>query len=151
MHDPTLPWEDAPLERDPPRLRRPMRRSTRAKLIGAPWQGSTPQSAQASLDGARAVMRGAAFSQSMRYLRLLHARGDEGSTDLEAADELEIQRSSINARRHELMQHGAVIGVELYPDGFRRGPTGIRNCVWKLRRLTCPKDNRDVPSNSPRA
>jgi len=122
-----LPF-DAPLAADRPR-RRPYRRATLAAAVGAPWQGTTPQSAHASLEGARAVQRDQAIDQASRYWRLLRDRGARGATDWEAHEALGIQRSSINARRAQLTRSGAAI----VPAGFRPGPTGIKNVVWQLR------------------
>jgi hypothetical protein len=122
----TLPF-DAPLAPDRPR-RRPYRRATLAAAVGAPWQGTTPQSAHASLEGARAVQRDQVIDQASRYWRLLRARGARGATDWEAHEARQIQRSSINARRAELVH----AGVAIAPAGFRPGPTGIKNVVWVL-------------------
>lgn len=133
---PALPFE-APLE--PTRLRCvPYRRATLAKLVGAPWQGTTPQSAHASLEGARTVMAkdGAAISQAIKYWHWLLAQGIHGSTDWESQEALGIQRSSINARRAQLAaQSVARTGVAcIQPAGFRPGPTGIKNVVWRAHR-----------------
>jgi len=129
MMDPfALPF-DAPLAPDHPR-RRPYRRATLAAAVGAPWQGRTPQSAHASLEGAKAVMRDQAIDQASRYWRFLIERGEYGATDLESAEALYIQRSSVNARRAQLIK----LGEPIRPAGFRKGPTGIRNTIWRLDR-----------------
>lgn len=127
MMEPLVLPFDAPLAPDHPR-RRPFRRATLAAAVGAPWQGRTPQSAHASLEGARAVQRDQAIDQASRYWRLLRDRGPRGATDWEAHEALQIQRSSINARRAQL----AHTGVAIAPAGFRPGPTGIKNVVWRL-------------------
>jgi len=121
----TLPWDDEP----PRRPTRRLRRATAAARVGAPWQGRTPQSAHASLEGAKLVMRDQAIDQASRYWRFLRDRGGHGATDWESSQSLTIQRSSINARRAQLTAQG----VAIHPAGFRRGPTGIKNTVWVLR------------------
>jgi hypothetical protein len=142
---PILPW-DTPLDSGLP-ANRPSRyhRATRAKLAGAPWQGSTPQSAHASLEGARAVMAkdGAAIDQATRYWQWLVAQGSHGGTDWEASQALGIQRSSINARRAQLKaQSLARTGIAcIEPAGFRPGPTGIKNVVWIARRHREPGED----------
>lgn len=89
-----------------------------------PFQGSVPQSAHASRAGAEdAAPR--ALSQTVRYLALLKAHG--GLTDAEAAKLLDLERTSINARRRPLVKAGLVIA-----DGFRPGPTGkVKNVIWR--------------------
>lgn len=133
---PALPF-DAPLEPTGPR-RVPYRRATLAKLVGAPWQGSTSQSAHASLEGARTAMAkdGAAISQSIAYWQHLVGQGAHGSTDWESQEALGIQRSSINARRATLTAQSLTrTGVAcIQPAGFRPGPTGIKNVVWVANR-----------------
>jgi hypothetical protein len=90
-----------------------------------PFSGSTPQSAHASHAGAvDAAPR--ALNQTVRYLRLLKDRPN-GLTDAEAATLMEVERSTINARRAPLVKAGLV-----FSDGFRPGPTGkVKNTVWK--------------------
>lgn len=91
-----------------------------------PFSGSTPQSAHASRSGAEdAAPR--ALSQTVRYLSALKARA-HGLTDLEAKDLLNVDRSTINARRRPLVKAGLV-----FADGHRPGPTGNKNTVWKAR------------------
>jgi hypothetical protein len=92
-----------------------------------PFSGSSPQAAHASRAGAQdAAPR--ALSQTVRYLRLLKDHPD-GLTDAEAAKLLNLERSSVNARRKPLEKAGLV-----YADGFRPGPTGkVLNCIWKAR------------------
>src|SRR3954462_1391144 len=89
-----------------------------------PFGGSSPQSAHASRAGAEdAAPR--ALNQTVRYLALLKAHG--GLTDAEAAKLLNIERSSVNARRKPLEKVGIVVSA-----GFRPGPTNIPNVVWTL-------------------
>lgn len=89
-----------------------------------PYGGETPQSRHASRAGAEDAAARAA-SQMVRYLQLLKSR-PQGCTDLEAAAFLDIERTSVIARRAVLMKANLV-----YPDGFRPGPTGVKNTVWK--------------------
>lgn len=132
---PALPFE-TPLEPTSPR-RVPYRRATLAKRVGAPWQGSTSQSAHASLEGARTAMAkdGCAIDQATRYWQHLVAQGAHGATDWESQEALGIQRSSINARRAQLTaQSVRRTGLAcIQPSGFRPGPTGIKNVVWIAR------------------
>lgn len=91
-----------------------------------PFSGSTPQSAHASRAGAEnAAPR--ALTQTVRFLAALKAR-PQGLTDWEAAELLDVERSTINARRRPLVKAGLV-----YSDGFRPGPSGVRNAVWKAK------------------
>ena len=92
---------------------------------GLPFSGVTPQSRHASHAGAQdAAPR--ALSQTIRLLALLKAH-PLGLTDAESAVLLNIERTSINARRAPLVKAGLV-----YAAGFRPGPTGkIKNTVWK--------------------
>lgn len=92
-----------------------------------PFNGSTPLSRHTSRAGAKDA-RSRALSQAIRYLRALKDH-PHGLTDLEAADLLGVERTSINARRRELVKAGLV-----YADGTTRpGPTGVRNVAWKAR------------------
>lgn len=92
-----------------------------------PYGGTTPQSAHASRAGAEDA-RARVASQLLRYLAYLKAR-PQGATDAEAAAFLEIERTSVCARRNALVKAGLV-----YPDGFRPGPTGrVKNTVWRAR------------------
>jgi hypothetical protein len=91
-----------------------------------PFSGSTPQAAHASRAGAEdAAPR--ALNQAIRYLALLKSR-PQGCTDAEAAKLLDLERTSVNGRRKPLEKAGLV-----YADGFRDGPTGVKNVVWKAR------------------
>jgi hypothetical protein len=91
-----------------------------------PFNGSTVQSRHASHTGAEDA-KGRALTQTIRLLRLLKDHPD-GLTDREAADMLMLERSTINARRAELVKADLV-----YAGGFRRGETGIKNVCWKAR------------------
>lgn len=90
-----------------------------------PFSGSVPQSRHASRAGAEdAAPR--ALNQTVRYLASLKAH-PQGLTDAEAAELLNLERTSINARRVPLVKAGLV-----YADGFRPGPTGkVKNTIWK--------------------
>jgi hypothetical protein len=89
-----------------------------------PFSGSTPQSRHTSRAGAEnAAPR--ALNQTLKYMAALKARPN-GLTDFEAAEVLGIERTSVNARRRPLVKAGLVV-----TGGFRRGPTGIKNVIWK--------------------
>ncbi len=90
------------------------------------FHGLTPQSRHTSYQGAQDAAPRAA-NQQVRYLAYLRLRGAQGATDREAAEYLGLERTSVNARRSELVKAGLVV-----PGGFRRGPTGIKNVAWKL-------------------
>lgn len=91
-----------------------------------PFGGSSPQAAHASRAGADAAAP-RALSQTVRYLSALKVR-PQGLTDWEAKELLDVERTTINARRRPLVKAGLV-----YSDGFRLGPTGTKNTVWKAR------------------
>jgi hypothetical protein len=90
-----------------------------------PFNGLTPSSRHASHAGAKDAQQRAG-NQTVRYLQALKEHG--GLTDAEAAFLLNLERTSVNARRAPLVKAGLVIA-----DGFRKGPTGkIKNTVWRL-------------------
>lgn len=92
-----------------------------------PFSGSVPASRHASHAGAKDAEQRAA-TQTIRYMALLHEHG--GLTDAEAAFLMNLERTSINARRAPLIKAGLVVA-----DGFRPGPTGkVKNVVWALSR-----------------
>jgi hypothetical protein len=91
-----------------------------------PFSGDSPQSRRASRQGAVSAA-GRAPSQVARVLQALKDR-PWGLTDQELADLLGIQRSTINARRSELVK-----GNLVYAAGFKDGKFGTRNVVWKAR------------------
>jgi len=91
-----------------------------------PFSGSTVSSRHTSYLGAESA-KGRAQTQADRYLALLKASPD-GLTDMQAARQLGLERSTINARRAELVKSDLV-----YAGGFRRGETGIKNVTWKAR------------------
>ena len=91
-----------------------------------PFSGSTIQSRHASHAGAEEA-KDRALSQTVRYLELLKEHG--GLTDAEAARLMGVERSSVNARRAPLCKAGLVIA-----EGYRKGPTGNKNTVWRLAR-----------------
>jgi hypothetical protein len=94
---------------------------------GLPFSGTVPLSRHTSRAGADdAAPR--ALSQTVRYLRLLKDR-PHGLTDAQAAQQLGIERSSVNARRAVLVKADLVFAA-----GTRLGPTGkVHNVVWKAR------------------
>lgn len=91
-----------------------------------PFSGSTPQSRHTSRQGAEDVQT-RALGQTVRYLALLKEHG--GLTDLEAAKLMQVERTSINARRAPLVKAGIVVA-----DGFRPSPSKVKNVVWRLGR-----------------
>lgn len=94
---------------------------------GLPFSGAVPQSRHTSRLGAEDA-KGRSVPQVIRYLKALKDRPDRGLTDWEAAELLGVERSTINARRAELVEAGLVV-----PSGDRPGPTGVRNTVWVAR------------------
>jgi len=88
--------------------------------------GLTPQSSHTSYLGAKAA-EVRAPNQSARYVALLLA-WPEGLTDLEAARLLQLERTSICARRSLLVKTGIVV-----PNGFRKSPAGVKNVLWRIR------------------
>lgn len=96
--------------------------------MSLPFQGATPLSRFTSHAGADDA-KTRAPSQLVRYLQLLHARYPDGYTDAEAAVLMEVERSSVNARRAPLVQAGL---VEAY--GTRaRVSSDLLNVVWRLK------------------
>ena len=91
-----------------------------------PFSGITDQSRHASRLGAEDA-KPRSENQTIRYLQALKIH-PYGLTDAEAAALLDLERSTINARRVPLVKAGLV-----YPDGFRAGKSGVRNTVWKAR------------------
>jgi hypothetical protein len=89
-----------------------------------PFSGNTVESRHASYLGAKAAEPRAA-KQRERYRALLREHR-EGLTDAEAAFLLNVDRTTINARRNEC--------DDVYPYGFRKNvKSGIKNVVWKIR------------------
>jgi hypothetical protein len=95
---------------------------------GLPFNGVTPISRHTSHQGAvDAAPR--ALPQALRYIQLLHMKYPDGYTDAEAAKILEVERSSINARRAPLVQAGLVEDC-----GRRaRASSDLPNVIWRLR------------------
>lgn len=95
---------------------------------GLPFSGSLPQSRHASLKGAESAEKRAP-SQVLRYLSLLVSRYPDGLTDQEAADLMNVERSTINARRGQC--RGA--GLELIESaGSRPGNYDMDNTIWRI-------------------
>lgn len=92
---------------------------------GLPFNGSSPLSRHTSRAGAEDAKARSA-SQIVRYLSALKEHG--GLTDLEASKLLNIDRTSVNARRATLVKAGLVVAS----GETRPGPTGVKNCVWRL-------------------
>ena len=67
-------------------------------------------------------------TQRRQVFDYLALTGEGGATDWELAEELEISRTGVGARRNELMRDGYVSD-----SGRRRlGPYGMRGIVWVL-------------------
>ena len=91
-----------------------------------PFSGISLQSRHASHAGAAdATTR--ALPQTIRLLQALKDH-PHGLTDREAAQVLGLERSTINARRAELVKADLV-----YADGFRKAASGVVNTIWKAR------------------
>lgn len=93
-----------------------------------PWRGSTPNAARCSYEGAKDAQT-RAQAQLWAYLAFLKDRGALGATDREAAEALQLERTSICARRGWLVARGFVGDS----GQTRPGPTGTRNVVWCAR------------------
>lgn len=93
----------------------------------APFSGSTPLSKHTSWLGAQS----AAERIGRQSLELLTAYRERGPlTDAEAAEVLNVERSTINARRNELVQRGLVEAI-----GTKENPqTGVQNVTWYLQK-----------------
>jgi hypothetical protein len=89
---------------------------------GLPFSGVTPLSRLASYDGARAAQSGAK-DQRQRIYDLLFLHGP--MTDHEISEALRMLRSTVCARRNELLDEGRVMACGLKPGPFR-----IRNTEW---------------------
>lgn len=94
---------------------------------GLPFSGSSQLSRHTSHQGAVDAEK-RALPQAVRLLQLLHAAYPEGYTDAQAAAILEVERSSINARRAPLVAAGLV-----EPCGTRDGKYDNPNTIWRLR------------------
>jgi hypothetical protein len=94
---------------------------------GLPFSGATSLSSHASHGGAEHA-KGRAATQTIRLLEILKHH-PEGLTDWELAQLMQVERTTINARRVPLVKVGLVEA-----DGYRKGHAGIRNTVWRLAR-----------------
>jgi len=88
-------------------------------------ESPSPMAGQCSYAGA-VDAEARASTQTLRLLELYAKRGP--TTDAEAAKLLDIERSSINARRRPLCARGIVIAV----DRVTNQETGIINTRWGL-------------------
>ena len=86
---------------------------------------ASPLAGQASFDGATAAS-GRAANQTIRLLELYAKWGP--LNDRQAARLLEVERSTINARRVPLCQRGIVVAV----DTMKNEDTGVLNTRWGL-------------------
>ncbi len=96
-----------------------------AKPISLPFQGIEPMARHCGYQGARH----AAERVGRQCLALLALyRGHGPLTDARAAFLLRLERTTINARRNELVKLGLVRAV----DTEKNDTTGIRNVRWGL-------------------
>lgn len=99
-----------------------------AHPVRLPLSGNSMLAAHCSSLGALAAA-GKANGQALQLLTLYRERG--ALTDQDAADLLGVQRSTVNARRNDLIRLGH---VDETPKGTKRNAvTGIRNSLWGLR------------------
>lgn len=89
---------------------------------GLPFSGVTPLSRLASFGGAQAAQSRARFHRDRIY-ELLVDRGP--LTDHEISQALSMLRSTVCARRNELLEERRVMACGLKPGPFR-----IRNTEW---------------------
>jgi hypothetical protein len=93
-----------------------------------PYQGTLDWTSHEAATKARRF----AGRQGTRLLAWYRSRGEAGSTDHEAAVALGMARSSICARRNELMVSGL---VERRGDRRRVGQFGVEQQVWRAVEL----------------
>jgi predicted ArsR family transcriptional regulator len=95
-----------------------------ATPIGLPFHGVEPIARHCSHQGAVDASERAG-RQALALLALYRQHGP--LTDREAARRLDVERTTINARRNELVKLGLVTS-----HGSKRADTGIRNTLWGL-------------------
>lgn len=95
-----------------------------AEPLRLPFQGDEPRSRHTSYAGAKAASERVA----RQAMRLIDAYRDHGPlTDAEAAFFLGVERTTINARRAELIARSLVESK-----GTRKSVHGISNTTWGL-------------------
>lgn len=99
----------------------------------APYQRTSDTSRAGAIRAQPAVC-----AQCRAYLRLLEHHGYDGLTDNEAADLMDLPRTTINARRNELIKRGDVRKSPLRRDGGH----GVRVQVWVAREFYREPDRR---------
>lgn len=90
-----------------------------------PFSGSTPLAAHCSWLGAEDA-KARSGKQTAALLGLYEQHGP--LTDAEAARRLGVERTTVNARRNELVRRGLVVAVDTV-----KAATGIRNTRWGLK------------------
>lgn len=90
-------------------------------------ESPSPIAAQASFAGAQDAAH-RSQTQTLRLLELYAKRGP--TTDWDAAKMLDIERSTVNARRVPLCRRGIVVAV----DKVMNDATGSENTRWGLSR-----------------
>lgn len=100
-----------------------------AESFDLPFQGAEPGSRQCSYDGAKAASERVG-RQCLALLTLYREHGP--LIDAEAAAGLGVERSTINARRAELVKRGL---VKRYYN-IKNETTGIMNSAWGLSTAT---------------
>ena len=94
---------------------------------GLPFSGAIDVSRHHSFKGAEAAKE-RALPQVLRYLELLMHQYPDGYTDVEAAELLGVERSTINARRGECTKAGLI-----QAHGARPGKYDCDNVVWRFK------------------
>lgn len=95
------------------------------QTLSLPFQGNEPVSRHCSHQGAVAASEKVG-RQCVQLMTLYRQKGPQ--TDQEAADALGIQRSTVNARRAELVKRGLVQAVGT----SKNMATGVNNTLWGL-------------------
>jgi predicted ArsR family transcriptional regulator len=95
---------------------------------GLPFSGSSLIAAHASHQGAEDAKKRAP-QQLVVYLKLLWLAYPDGLTDAEAAEQMQVERSTVNARR------GQLVGMDLLETYGRRTreSSGNPNTVYRLK------------------
>lgn len=103
-------------------------RAPESLSLSLPFSGETAISRHCSHQGALKASEGAG-RQCLALLTLYRQQGP--LTDMEAADLMGVERSTINARRRELRLRGLVSAK----GSKTNGRSGVRNTTWGLAGL----------------
>lgn len=99
----------------------------RPSVVDPPVNGSSVQSRETSRQGARKIAP-KVYDLHERMLWQFRLKG--ALTDAEMAELLDVERTTVNARRSELIRLGL---VDLAPKGTRKNPkSGLKNATWGL-------------------